>query len=81
MTFYYVYVIQSIYNPGQIYVGITKNLKARLKKHNEGGSPHTSKFKPWKLKVAVLFADKQKAFAFEKYLKSHSGRVFRSRHF
>ena len=79
--YYYVYIIQSINFPDQTYIGITKDLEARLAKHNEGGSPHTSKYKPWKLKVAVMFTDKQKAYAFEKYLKSHSGRAFTSKHF
>jgi predicted GIY-YIG superfamily endonuclease len=45
----YVYLIQSIPCPTKRYVGITSDLNARLKSHNEGQSPHTSKFKPWKL--------------------------------
>jgi len=36
---------------------------------------------PWKLIVEVGFGDKAEAFAFEKYLKSGSGRAFAKRHF
>jgi hypothetical protein len=31
--------------------------------------------------VAVAFVDQQKAVAFERYLKSHSGRAFAQKHF
>ena len=46
---HYVYLIRSISNPNQTYIGLTDDLKSRLNKHNEGGSAHTSKYKPWKL--------------------------------
>lgn len=76
----YVYLIQSINFPDQRYTGMTKDLKARLVKHNEGGSPHTSKYKPWKLLTYVAFQDEIKAAEFEQYLKSGSGRAFANRH-
>jgi putative endonuclease len=38
--------------------------------------PHTSKYKPWRLKIYVAFSDEGQAVAFEKYLKSASGRAF-----
>lgn len=44
--------------------------------NNAGGVPHTSKFTPWELKTYVAFSDEQQAIAFEKYLKSASGRAF-----
>ena len=72
----YVYLIQSISNPDRRYIGVTQNLKARLKSHNEGQSPHTSKFKPWNLITYIAFSDESKAVEFEKYLKSGSGRAF-----
>ena len=46
------------------------------KKHNEGGSPHTSKYKPWHLVTYLAFSTRQKATTFETYLKSGSGRAF-----
>jgi predicted GIY-YIG superfamily endonuclease len=72
----YVYLIQSTPCPTQRYVGITSDLNARLKSHNEGQSSHTSKSKPWKLVTYVAFSDESKAIDFEKYLKSGSGRAF-----
>ncbi len=77
----YVYLIQSIPNPKEKYIGITSDLKDRLKVHNEGGSPHTSKFKPWKLVTYLAFSSEEKAREFEQYLKTGSGRAFAKRHF
>jgi predicted GIY-YIG superfamily endonuclease len=72
----YVYFLESIAHPDQTYVGLTDDLKARLKTHNSGGSPHTAKFKPWRLRTYVAFSDPEQAAQFERYLKSHSGRAF-----
>jgi predicted GIY-YIG superfamily endonuclease len=65
----------------QRYVGHTADLRDRLAEHNTGKCPHTSKFRPWKLKVYVAFDSLEKAQRFEKYLKSGSGRAFANRHF
>jgi putative endonuclease len=43
---------------------------------HEGGSPHTSKYRPWKLVAYFAFEEKSTAMAFEKYLKTGSGRAF-----
>jgi putative endonuclease len=72
----YVYILQCIAEPDRFYTGFTTDLKTRLKEHNTGKVPHTAKFKPWRLGTYVGFSDKQRAIAFEKYLKSHSGRAF-----
>jgi putative endonuclease len=72
----YVYILQSVANPDRYYSGITADLKARLAKHNAREVAHTSKYAPWKLKTYVAFSDEAQAFAFEKYLKSASGRAF-----
>ncbi len=77
----YVYLIQSITYPKEKYIGITSDLKDRLKVHNEGGSPHTSKFKPWKLVAYLAFSGDEKAREFEQYLKTGPGRAFAKRHF
>ena len=73
---WYVYIIRSADVPEQEYVGATSDLKRRLPEHNAAKSPHTAKFKPWKLIWYCAFPDKYKALAFEKYPKSHSGRAF-----
>jgi len=76
---FYVYLLRSIPNPEQTYVGFTEDLKARLTSHNHGQSPHTAKFKPWELITYLSFKNRSTALAFEKYLKSHSGKAFASK--
>jgi len=78
---HYVYLIQSIKNPEQKYIGNTVNLKQRLETHNSGGSIYTRKHRPWNLVMFLGFDDKLKATAFEKYLKTGSGRSFAKRRF
>ena len=77
----FVYLIQSTADATQWYVGLTSDVSRRLTEHNEGRSPHTAKHRPWKLALTLSFADPYKALAFEKYLKSGSGRAFAIRHF
>jgi putative endonuclease len=72
----YVYLLESIDSPDQTYVGLTDDLKSRFAAHNAGGSPHTSKYRPWRLVTYLAFSDEAKAVAFERYLKSASGRAF-----
>lgn len=76
---YYVYILQSIKFPNQFYTGFTEDLNQRLRDHNEGKSKHTAKFKPWKLQFYSALCSKEKAFEFEKYLKSASGIAFRNK--
>ena len=73
---FYVYLLQSEDYPDQRYVGLTTDLKQRFAEHNAGKSPHTSKFRPWRLVTYVAFSDLAKATAFERYLKSGSGHAF-----
>lgn len=74
----YVYILESI-DAKNHYTGVTDDLRARLTKHNAGEVLHTSKFKPWRLKTYIAFNDETKAFEFERYLKSASGRAFAKR--
>ena len=76
MNFKYVYILNSLAERGRFYVGLTDNLQERLNKHNHGEVPHTSKYKPWAIRTAVAFGDAQRAVAFERYLKTASGRAF-----
>lgn len=78
---HYVYILVSESFPEQRYIGQTDDLKARIVKHNEGGSTHTAKFKPWKLDCYFAFSTEVKAIEFERYLKTGSGRAFAKRHF
>jgi len=72
----YVYLLESINFPTQKYVGFTSDLEARLKAHNNGQSLHTAKYKPWRIVTYLAFVEEAKALAFEKYLKTASGRAF-----
>lgn len=81
MEFHYVYILQSLARADTFYTGLTNDLKRRLGKHNRGEVPHTSKAAPWKIKNAFAFENRGKASAFERYLKTHSGRAFAKRHF
>jgi putative endonuclease len=76
MSMKYVYLLQSIDHPDETYVGLTDELRSRFAAHNAGRSPHTAKFKPWRLVTYIAFSDHQKAADFERYLKSASGRAF-----
>jgi predicted GIY-YIG superfamily endonuclease len=72
----YVYLLESVAFPGQVYIGHTNDLRTRLADHNAGKSPHTAKYKPWRLVTYIAFSDEAKAIAFERYLKTASGRAF-----
>ena len=76
-----VYLLRSLSQPDQHYVGLTADIDARLKAHNTGKVPHTAKYLPWEVVVSISFDDEAKALAFERYLKSGSGRAFARRHF
>jgi predicted GIY-YIG superfamily endonuclease len=77
----YVYILQSAAFTDKFYVGVTQDLKLRLQSHNTGAVAHTAKFRPWVIKNYFAFHDHEKACAFERYLKSGSGRAFAKRHF
>lgn len=79
--YYYVYLLNSLHDSNKIYVGHTQNIKHRLNEHNTGECIHTAKYRPWQLITCISFREKEKAVAFEKYLKSGSGRSFSKRHF
>jgi putative endonuclease len=79
MTF--VYILQSETDAAKHYVGLSNDPVRRLDEHNAGKSIHTNKYRPWKIIVSVGFAEAAKATAFERYMKSGSGRAFAIRHF
>jgi predicted GIY-YIG superfamily endonuclease len=77
MRFAYVYILESLQPEHEaFYVGLTEDLTSRLAKHNRGEVPHTAKHRPWRIKTALAFRDRDRAAAFERYLKSASGRAF-----
>jgi len=76
---HYIYILECKNN--RPYIGCTDNLKNRLEKHEKGYVPATKNIRPIKLNCYFAISDKYKAFEFEKYLKSGSGRAFIKRHF
>lgn len=75
---YFVYSLESE-DGKHWYVGTTDDVKRRINEHNSGKCIHTNKHKPWKLKSYTAFVEHDRAAAFERYLKSHSGRAFADR--
>jgi predicted GIY-YIG superfamily endonuclease len=75
----YVYILQC--SDGSTYTGCTEDLKARFQRHQNGHVPATAPRLPVKLIFYCAFTDKYKAFDFEKYLKSGSGRAFMQKRF
>ncbi|EKE10892.1 MAG: hypothetical protein ACD_15C00185G0007 [uncultured bacterium] len=75
---YYVYSIKC---KDGYYVGCTDNLKERIVRHQKGYVPATANCLPVELEFYLAIQDKYKAFEFEKYLKSGSGRAFIKKHF
>ena len=78
--FHYVYILWDASTHSHFYVGHTSDLAARLKTHNAGHVPHTSKFTPWEIHSAIAVQAEQQASALEQYLKSHSGREWVIKH-
>ncbi|MGC9450030.1 MAG: GIY-YIG nuclease family protein [Oceanipulchritudo sp.] len=77
--YHYVYILRSTKYPTQTYVGYTTNLSNRLAIHNSGQSHHTRKYRPWSMETVIRFKHRAPALAFERYLKSHSGKAFAGR--
>ena len=73
----HVYILRSLAVPGQIYIGFsTIEMATRLERHNGGSTPATARYRPWALAWYCSFPGKERALAFEAYLKSGSGRAF-----
>ncbi|WP_419660530.1 excinuclease ABC, subunit C domain protein [Desulfosarcina variabilis str. Montpellier] len=80
-AFHYVYILTSQSDNNRYYTGLTQNLETRLQAHNAGQVSYTSKYRPWTIETAIAFRSREKAAAFENYLKTHSGRAFAAKHF
>ena len=63
------------------YIGCTENLKERVGRHQNGYVSAIARRLPVSLEFYFAIKDKYKAFEFEKYLKSGSGRAFLKKHF
>ena len=75
---WYVYFLRCF--DQKTYIGCTSDLKDRIERHKKAQVPATKDRLPVKLNSYFAFLDKYKAFEFEKYLKSGSGRAFLKKH-
>ena len=75
---HYVYILRC--SNGEYYKGCTHNIHERLERHQKGLVDSTKNLLPVQLITYTAFTDKYKAFEFEKYLKTGSGRVFMNNH-
>ena len=68
--YFYVYLIKTVNsNTNKSYVGYTKNLKTRLKKHNSNKGAKSTKGYKWKLIYKKRFNTKSEAMSYEYFLK------------
>ena len=70
---FYVYILESVNHPEQ-YIGYTKDLKNRLKEHNQGLNLSTKRYAPWKLIYYEACLHKEDAKRRESYFKTSQGR-------
>ncbi len=76
---HHVYIL--LCSNGSHYTGCTNDLDDRFLRHSKGMVHFTHDKLPVTCVAAFGFQDKYKAFNFEKYLKTGSGRAFMKRHF
>ena len=75
----YVYLLKC--KDGTVYTGCTNNIDNRLLRHQKGQVQYTSSRLPVELITYIAFSDKYKAYDFEKYLKTGSGKAFSNKRF
>jgi predicted GIY-YIG superfamily endonuclease len=75
---WYVYILRC--TDGDLYTGCTNNVEERVQRHKKGYVEATKNRLPVELVWFCFFRDQQKAYEFEKYLKTGSGRAFKSKH-
>ncbi|MEK7570025.1 MAG: GIY-YIG nuclease family protein [Patescibacteria group bacterium] len=72
---YYVYYLRSL-SSNESYIGSTKDLKRRVKEHNDGKSFSTKRYRPWQLQYYEAFHEESLARMREHNLK-HNGNALR----
>ena len=75
---WYVYILKCV--DGSPYVGCSTDINRRILEHNSHKVHYTKDKTPASLVSFIGFANKYKAYEFEKYLKTGSGIAFRRRH-
>ncbi len=75
----YVYILRCC--NGDTYTGCTNDLRDRFRRHSDGEVTATKGKLPVTLLFYCAFNEGDKAFLFEKYMKSGSGRAFMNKRF
>jgi len=71
---YTVYILKSI-NKKRYYIGCTKDVKRRLKEHNEGKTRSTKGHAPWRIVYTEEYDTSSEAFKREKEIKSYKSGI------
>jgi len=71
--FFYVYVLESLTSKN-LYIGRTKDLRERVKEHNQGKNKSTKPYLPWNLIYYEANLNYEDAKRREKYFKTSQGR-------
>jgi putative endonuclease len=71
---WFVYILKCSDNT--YYTGCTSDLDDRMYRHSKGENTYTKERLPVYLVGYTAFSNKYKAYEFEKYLKSGSGKAF-----
>ncbi len=65
---YHVYVLKSDAFD-RIYIGTTADVDTRVRQHNQGKTPSTSPYCPWRLIYIETYADKKSTLRRERQMK------------
>ncbi|WKD84928.1 hypothetical protein KCTC32516_00265 [Polaribacter huanghezhanensis] len=76
---YAVYILKC--NDNTYYTGFSSDIMNRLKSHHSGEVKYTKSRLPVELIHITYYKEKQKAYDFERYLKTGSGIAFRNKRF
>ncbi|MFA6269588.1 MAG: GIY-YIG nuclease family protein [Candidatus Paceibacterota bacterium] len=71
-SMFYTYFLQSE-NYDETYIGFTSDLKNRVREHNQGLTPSTKRYRPWKLVYYEACVNEKDAKRREGYLKTTQG--------
>ena len=69
----YVYVLQSLRGKRRLYIGVTSDLRRRMKAHQDGLSRTTRRYRPLRLVYYEAFQDADDAREKEEILKRFGG--------
>ncbi|MDX9771322.1 MAG: GIY-YIG nuclease family protein [Tenuifilaceae bacterium] len=72
---YFTYILESELN-GRYYVGSCQDVAARLKRHNEGATPSTKPYRPWRVAWTQQHDCKEAALRREREIKRMKSRQY-----